>query len=132
MGFRNEKSGGGGHEATPPPLFYRRLIMKRVFMVFAGLFLFVAASCATVPKTGVECSADERFTPEVVVEKAEAKYAEYLAACDGDRAVATEKTAVYLRGLRGIKEVKVRGSDTLFVIMWDGNELLLMLGKDRL
>lgn len=113
-------------------LFYRREIMKRVFMVFIGLLLFVAVSCATVSKTGVECRSDERLTPEVVVEKAEAKYAEYLALCDGDHAAATEKTAAYLRGLQGMKEVKVRGSDTLFLIMGDGNELLLMLGKNRL
>ncbi len=97
-----------------------------------GLFLFTAAACATVSETGVECRSDEQLTPEGVVKQAEAKYAEYLAASGGNRAAATEKTATCLRGLRGVKEVTVRGSDSLFVIMGDGNELLLMLGKDRL
>ncbi len=106
--------------------------MKRVFMVLIGLILFTAAACATVSETGVEYRSDEQLTSEALVKQAEAKYAEYLAACNGDRAVATEKTADCLRGLPGVKEVTVRGSDSLFVIMGDGNELLLMLGKGRL
>jgi len=106
--------------------------MKRVLMVLVGLFLFSAAACATVSETAVECRSDKQLTSEALVEQAEAKYTEYLAAYDGDRAAATEKTAAYLRGLAGVKEVTVRGSDSLFVIMGDDNELLLLLGKGRL
>ena len=106
--------------------------MKRVFMVLIGLFLFTAAACATVSETGVACRSDEQLTVEALMKRAEATYAEYLTACDGDRAAATEKTAAYLRGLPGVKEATVRGSDSLFVIMGDGNELLLMLGKGHL
>ena len=106
--------------------------MKTLFTVLIGLFLFVTAACATVPERGVESRSDEQLTSEALVAQAEAKYAEYLTAYDGDRARATEKTAVYLRGLPSVKEVNVRGSDSLFVIMKDGNELLLMLGHDRL
>ena len=64
--------------------------MKRVFMVFIGLFLFIAAACATVSGRGVECGSDGKLKHEALVERAEAKYAEYLAACDGDRAAAME------------------------------------------
>ena len=106
--------------------------MKRVLVVVVGLFLFIAAGYATASETGVECRSHEQLTPEALVERAEAKYAENMSACEGDRARATEKTAIYLRGLPDVKEVTVRGSDGLFVIMGDGNELLLMLGKNRL
>ncbi len=106
--------------------------MKIVSTAFIGLFLFIAAACASVSGSGVESRSDEHITAEALMEKAEAKYAEYLAADHGNRAAATEKTAAYLRGVPGVKEVTVRGSDSLFVIMGDGNELLLMLGKDRL
>ncbi len=106
--------------------------MKRVFTVLIGLFLFIATACATASEAGEACRSDGELTPGVLVEQADAKYAENLKACDGDRAVATEKTATYLRGLPGVKEVTVRGSDSLFLIMGDGNELLLMLGKGRL
>ncbi|HOP39447.1 MAG TPA: hypothetical protein PLI53_00235 [Geobacteraceae bacterium] len=106
--------------------------MKRLFAVSFGLFLFAVAACAAASATKTGARSDEQLSPEVLVEQAEAKYAEYLAAHDGDRSAATEKTAGYLRGLPEVKEVTVRGSDSLFVIMRDGNELLLMLGKDRL
>jgi hypothetical protein len=105
--------------------------MKRVFSVLIRLFLFMTAACTSV-SGGAEYRPDEQITSEALVKQAEAKYAEYLAAYDGNRATATEKTAAYLRELPGVKEVTVRGSDSLFVIMKDGNELFLMLGKNRL
>ncbi len=106
--------------------------MKTLLPVWIGLFLFILSACSTELGTGVEGRSNEALTPKALVEEAEAKYAEYLAANDGDRAAATEKTAAYLRELPNMKEVTVRGSDNLFVIMEDGSELLLMLGKDRL
>ena len=106
--------------------------MKTMLPVWIGLFLFILSACSTELGTGVEGLSNEELTPKALVEQAEAKYAEYLAANDGDRAAATEKTAAYLRELPNMKEVTVRGSDNLFVIMEDGSELLLMLGKDRL
>ncbi|ARM31152.1 hypothetical protein [Prosthecochloris sp. HL-130-GSB] len=106
--------------------------MKPLFPALVGMFLFIVAGCASVSATGSDCGPDEQPTPEVLVEQAEIKYGQYLAANAGDRAVATEQTAEYLRGVQGVKEVTVRGSDTLFLIMDDGNELLLMLGQDRL
>jgi predicted metal-dependent phosphoesterase TrpH len=104
----------------------------KLFPVWFGLFLLIASACTTVSGGGVEYRSDEKLAPEVLIERAEVKFAEYLAACDGNRSTATEKTAMYLQGLPGVKMVTVRGSDTLFVIMGDGNELLLMLGKNRL
>ncbi|NTW54625.1 MAG: hypothetical protein HGB15_07675 [Chlorobaculum sp.] len=107
--------------------------MKRMFPVLIGVFLSMTAACAnTEPGAGVEARAETPLTPEVLIEKADAKFAEYLSASDGNRSAATAKTAEYLRGLKGVKTVTVRGSDSLFVIMTDGNELLIMLGKNRL
>lgn len=106
--------------------------MKRFFSLWIWLFLFTATACVSESGTGVEASSHEQLTPEVLVKQADAKYDEYLAANEGDRVAATNKTAEYLRELAGVKEVTVRGSDTLFVIMEDGKELLLMLGKNRL
>ncbi len=106
--------------------------MKGLLQVWIGLFLFIATACAAVPGSGDGTRSNEQLTPESLVEQADTKYGEYLTASNGDRAAATEKTAAYLRELPGVNEVTVRGSDNLFVIMGDGNELLLMLGKDRL
>ncbi len=106
--------------------------MKILVTVLFGLVLFIATAYGTVSESGVECRSNEQLTPEALVQQAEAKFAEYLAAYNGDRAAATEKTAAYLRELKGVKEVTVRGSDSLFMIMGDGNELLLLLGRHRL
>lgn len=106
--------------------------MKRLFPVWIGLFLFTGAACASEPGPGVEYRSNEPLAPEALAEQAEAKYGEYLAANNGDRAAAAEKTAAYLRTLPGVKKVTVRGSDSLFVIMEDGRELLVLLGKNRL
>ncbi|MGA7827411.1 MAG: hypothetical protein WCA04_07120 [Geobacteraceae bacterium] len=106
--------------------------MKKAFSVWFGLFLLLAAACAVESDKVSAGTSLEQKSPEVLVAKAEAKYAEYLQANGGDRMAATQKTAVYLRSLSSVKEVTVRGSDSLFLIMRDGNELLLMLGRKRL
>jgi hypothetical protein len=107
--------------------------MKRVVTVLTGALLLTTSACASIfPCAGVECRSDEQLTPELLIERAEANYAENLAASGSNRSAATEKTAEYLRGLSGVKTVSVRGSDTLLVIMTDGSDLLIMLGKNRL
>jgi len=106
--------------------------MKRLFPIWLGLFLFMGTACVTESGSGIESRSTEQLAPEELVKQADAKYVEYLASNDGDRVAATNKTAAYLRELPGVKEVTVRGSDSLFLIMDDGNELLLMLGKNRL
>lgn len=106
--------------------------MKRLFPIWIFLSLFMVAACVTESRTGVELRSNKQLTPEVLVKQAEATYDTYLAANHGDHVAATNKTAEYLRELPDVKTVIVRGSDTLFVIMKDGKELLLMLGKHRL
>ncbi|RQW85686.1 MAG: hypothetical protein EHM79_11225 [Geobacter sp.] len=106
--------------------------MKRVFPVWFGMFLLLASACAAEPgKMSLE-TARPRVTPESLPMEADTRYAEYLHAAAGNRSAATEKTAAYLRTLPGVKGVTVRGSDSLLVIMEDGNELFLMLGRERL
>jgi len=105
--------------------------MKRVFPVWFGMFLLLASACAAEPGKMSSETARPRVTPESLPLEADTRYAEYLHAA-GNRSVATEKTAAYLRTLPGVKEVTVRGSDSLLVIMEDGNELFLMLGRERL
>ncbi|HHE31100.1 MAG TPA: hypothetical protein ENL07_00295, partial [Chlorobaculum parvum] len=87
--------------------------MKRFFSLWIWLFLFTATACVSESGTGVEAFSHEQLTPELLVKQAEAKYGEYLPANEGDRVAATNKTAEYLRELPGVKEVTVRGSDTL-------------------
>lgn len=105
--------------------------MKKFCGLLTGLFLFFATACVAATGTDSSSATDKKITPETLVSKAESAYAGYLAEPQNDAHGATQKTAEYLRGLAGIKEVTVRG-DNLFVIMEDGNELLIMLGKDRL
>ena len=106
--------------------------MKRIFSSWFCLFVLISAACVAESGRMDKGTSQEEVSPEVLVQKAEAKFAEYLALHGGDRMVATEKTADYLRSLPGVKNVTVRGSDSLFVILRDGNELLLMLGRNRL
>jgi hypothetical protein len=106
--------------------------MKIVFFAWFGLFMLMTTSCVAESEKMSTATSQEQISPDALVAQAEAKYAEYLQADHGDRMAATEKTATYLRGLSVVKEVTVRGSDSLYLIMSDGNELLLMLGKNRL
>jgi len=106
--------------------------MKRVVAVWFGMFLLLASACAAEPDKMSPEAAHPRVTPESLPAAADARYAEYLHAAAGNRSVATEKTAAYLRTLPGVKGVSVRGSDSLLVIMEDGNEIFLMLGRERL
>jgi outer membrane lipoprotein-sorting protein len=103
--------------------------MKMVVYIFCCLLLFVVSACAG--QTGAD-GAGGAVTPERLAAEAEAHYAEYLASSGGQRQAATEKTAAYVQTLPGVRQVTVRGSDSLFVIMEDGGELLLLLGKNRL
>jgi hypothetical protein len=106
--------------------------MKRVFLVWFGMFLLLASACAAEQVKTNSGTALPRVTPESLPVEADTRYAEYLKAAAGNRSEATEKTAAYLRTLPGVKGVTVRGSDSLLVIMEDGNELFLMLGRERL
>ncbi|MBN2514433.1 MAG: hypothetical protein JXC33_00200 [Deltaproteobacteria bacterium] len=106
--------------------------MKRIFPALFGLSLLIATACTAESGKMDPGTFQEQISPEALVAEAEVKYAEYLASHGGDRRVATEKTAAYLRNLPGVKEITVRGSDSLLVILRDGNELLLMLGRNRL
>lgn len=106
--------------------------MKRVFPVWYGMFLLLASACAAEPDKASSETARPRVTPESLPMEADSRYAGYLHAAAGDKTAATEKTAAYLRTLPGVKGVTVRGSNSLLVIMEDGNELFLMLGRERL
>lgn len=105
--------------------------MKKVFLICFGLLLTLSAACAAGTGKMNSDTSQGQLSPEALTAKAEAKYSEYLGANAGNRKEAAEKTATYLRDQPGVKEVTVRGGN-LFVIFQDGNELLLMLGKDRI
>lgn len=104
--------------------------MKRQSILNLGILLLVASACSAGPEITEEPVG--QTTPEAVASKAETRFREYLGTRGTDRKAATEQTASYLKTLPGIKEVRVSGSDSLFVIMNDGNEVMLMLGRDRL
>ncbi len=105
--------------------------MKRLSFLSLAIVLLVASACSAGSGTGEE-SAAGNLSPETVARKAESNFGEFLDAQGGDRQAATERTAAYLKTLQGVKEVRVRGSDSLLVIMADGNELVLLLGRNRL
>jgi hypothetical protein len=48
------------------------------------------------------------------------------------REAARDRVVEFLKGQRNVKEVRITGSDTLRVFFTDGNDLLMMLGKERL
>jgi hypothetical protein len=106
--------------------------MKRLFPVWLAVLLLSAAACTAEIGEVDQDIQSEALSPEALTAKAEEKFAENLASLGGDRSAATEKTASYLRGLKEVREATVRGSDSILVIFKDGNELLLMLGKNRL
>jgi hypothetical protein len=105
--------------------------MKRLSSLSLAIVLLIASACSAGSGTQGE-SATGHLSPETVARKAESSFREFLDAQGGDRTAATERTAAYLKTLQGVKEVRVRGSDSLLVIMADGNELMLLLGRDRL
>ncbi|ABL00178.1 hypothetical protein [Pelobacter propionicus] len=104
--------------------------MKRVSSVSLAIVLLIASACSAGSGTGEESAGN--LSPETVARKAESSFGEFLDTHGGDRKAATERTAAYLKTLPGVKEVRVRGSDSLLVIMADGNELMVLLGRDRL
>ena len=106
--------------------------MKKIFLICFGLLLILSAACAAGPVKMNSDTSQGEVSPEALTAKAEAKYSEYLGVHGENRKEAAEKTALYLRDQPGVKEVTVRSSSNLFVIFQDGNELMLMLGKDRL
>lgn len=106
--------------------------MKKILAACCCLFLFAVPACFADLGSNPPKVSPEQVSPEFLTKRAESKFLEYLASRGGDRKAATEETAAHLRTLSGVKKVTVRGSDSLFVIMQDGNELFLMLGKDRL
>jgi hypothetical protein len=106
--------------------------MKKLLSVALGIVFSAAGACANDSGRIKDGKDDGVVSPETVTEKAESKYAECLSPAGGDRKAATACTAAYLKTIPGVKDVSVRGSDSLFVILTDGNEILLLLGRNRL
>jgi len=106
--------------------------MKKLLSVALGIVLSAAGACANDSGRMTDGNDDGVVSPETVTEKAERKYTECLGPAGGDRNAATACTAAYLKTIPGVKEVSIRGSDSLFVILTDGNEILLLLGRNRL
>jgi len=115
-----------------PPLPVWRRIMAGVAPVCIGLFFLMAAACAAETGRGDAGAPVSQTSPAKLSAEAEAKYEEYLGKFRGDRKMATEKTAEFLMTHPMVQKATVRGNDSIFIIMRDGNELLLMLGRNRL
>jgi hypothetical protein len=106
--------------------------MAGIAPVCIGLFFLMAAACAAETGRDNAGASATQTSPTKLSAEAEAKYGEYLGEFKGDRKLATEKTAEFLRTHPLVKKATVRGSDSILIIMQDGSELLLMLGKNRL
>jgi L-lysine 2,3-aminomutase len=48
------------------------------------------------------------------------------------REAARDRVVEFLKAQKNVKEVRITGSDSLRVFFADGNDLLMMLGKERL
>lgn len=85
------------------------------------------------PKRGAEKPVEmkQEMTVEEMSHQVQVKYAEAIG-LGLSKEKARDRVVAFLQSLKNIKVVKATGSDTLQVIFTDGNELLLMLGKDRL
>lgn len=106
--------------------------MKYLFRWCCLAVLIAISACAGKPvKSDMEVT-DSQISPERLAAEAEASYEKFIVSTGGRRQAATEKTAAHLKTLSGVRSVTVRGSDSLLVILEDGSELLLMLGKNRL
>lgn len=106
--------------------------MEKLLSVALGVVLSAVGACSHDPGRITEGINNGMVSPETVTVKAERKYMECLSLSGGDRKTATACTAAYLKTVPGVKEVAIRGSDSLFVILTDGNEILLLLGRNRL
>ena len=74
---------------------------------------------------------DQPMTVEVMTREAYTIYQRALK--DGkSKEQAVNKTAEFLRAQKNVSLVIVTGSDTIKVIFTDGNDLLMLLGRERL
>jgi hypothetical protein len=73
----------------------------------------------------------EILSVEEIAKKVQAKYSEAMEK-KLTKEEALNEAVKFLNQQKNIKEVKVLGSDSVMVYFTDGNELMIMLGKERL
>jgi len=73
----------------------------------------------------------EILSVEEVAKQAQSKYSEALEK-KLSKEEALNEAVKFLKEQKNIKEVKILGSDSVMIYFTDGNELVIMLGKERL
>jgi len=73
----------------------------------------------------------EILSVEEIAKQVQAKYSEALEK-KLTKEEALNEAVKFLNQQKNIKEVKVLGSDSVMVYFTDGNELMILLGKDRI
>ncbi|MDD8020432.1 MAG: hypothetical protein PHU81_04490 [Acidobacteriota bacterium] len=85
-------------------------------------------------KAGVEepkAGETEILGVEEIARQVQAKYSEAMEK-KLPKEEALNEAVKFLKQQKNIKEVKILGSDSVMVYFTDGNELMIMLGKDRI
>ncbi len=99
--------------------------------VFILSFLFLGGCASEAPFAKQVTQEQKIMTPEELTHDASARF--NRARAEGaKKEEAVKRVVEFLKAQRNVKDVKVTGSDTLRVFFTDGNDLLLMLGRDRL
>lgn len=103
-----------------------------VLFILSVIMLISLNCCLTFSSEQQKRSVDEKsMTIEEIAKKANVIYGDQLRAGE-NKEMAVKKVVEFLQSRKNVKEVKVIGSQTLRVFFTDGNDLLMMLGKDRI
>lgn len=105
-----------------------RLIV--IIIIFLMAFLCIT-TCSQETHMRAEAKPEKEFTVESLIKEAHARY---------DAAIKEGKTKEnaaqivvgFLKSQKIVKEIKVASSDTIRVIFIDKEEVVLLLGRDRL
>jgi hypothetical protein len=105
---------------------------KIVLLILSVMVLISLNCCLTRSNNQQKVSGDEKImTIEEMAKKANVMYGDQLKAGE-TKEIAMKKVVEFLQSQKNVKEVNVTGSQTLHVFFTDGNDLLMMLGEERM
>ena len=95
---------------------------------YIGLILIIFLAALGCQKKQMELNA---MTIEQIAAEANTKYAAAIKN-SSQKEKAMDIAVDFLKQQKNVKDIQVTGSDTVRIFFTDGNDLLLLLGKDRM